>query len=122
MLHQDQASQDEVHRYLQRWGLMTPELAAHLIRFLTEPASRSYVICYPAGLDLCRAYVAGQPDRFRRLLTEQVRVGDLLAAQNLDTQEPGVPLGSGTAVPQASHSGRSRSGGTQRGGDRRSPT
>jgi hypothetical protein len=82
MLHQDQASEDEVHRYLQRWGLMTPELAAHLIRFITEPASRSYGICYPAGLELCRAYVAGQPDRFRRLLTEQVRVRDLLAAQD----------------------------------------
>ena len=39
-----------MRRYLQRWGLMTPELAAHLIRFITDPASRSYVICYPAAI------------------------------------------------------------------------
>ena len=28
---------------------MTPELAAHMIRFFTEPTSRTYVITYPAG-------------------------------------------------------------------------
>ena len=33
------------------------------------------------GRELCRAYVAGDPDRFGRLLTEQVRVRDLLAAR-----------------------------------------
>ena len=30
---------------------------------------------------LCQSYVAGDPGRFRRLLTEQVRVGDLLEAR-----------------------------------------
>jgi len=34
----------------------------------------------PAGRKLCSAYVAGEPERFRRLLTEQVRVGDLREA------------------------------------------
>ena len=58
---------------------MTPKLAAHLIRFLTEPTSRTYIITYSAGRELCRSYVAGEPERFRRLLTEQVRVRDLLA-------------------------------------------
>jgi hypothetical protein len=61
---------------------MTPKLAAHLIRFLTEPTSRTYIVTYPAGRELCRAYVAGEPKRFRRLLTEQVRVRDLLAARD----------------------------------------
>jgi hypothetical protein len=60
---------------------MTPKLAAHMIRFFTEPTSRTYIITYPAGRELCRSYVAGEPDRFRRLLTEQVRVRDLLEAQ-----------------------------------------
>ena len=35
------------------------------------------IVTYPAGRELCRAYVAGAPERFRRLLTEQVRVGEL---------------------------------------------
>ena len=52
-----------------------------MIRFLNEPTSRTYVITYPAGRELCRAYVAGEPERFRRLLTEQVRVRDLLQAR-----------------------------------------
>ena len=64
--------------YLERWGLMTPKLAAHLIRFLNEPTSRSYVLTYAAGRELCRSYVADRPERFQRLLTEQVRVGELL--------------------------------------------
>ena len=37
------------------------------------------MITYSAGLELCRSYVAGEPERFRRLLTEQVRVRDLLS-------------------------------------------
>jgi hypothetical protein len=78
MLHDDGASEAEVAAYIERWGLSTPEQAAHVIRFLTEPTSRSYVITYPAGRELCRSYVAGEPERFRHLLTEQVRVGDLL--------------------------------------------
>jgi hypothetical protein len=82
MLHQDGASQADAHAYLERWGLVRPELASHLIRFLSEPASRTYVINYPAGRELCRSYLAGEPDRFRRLLTEQVRVRDLLGTND----------------------------------------
>ncbi len=81
MLHDAGASKPEAQAYLERWALMTPKLAAHLIRFLTEPTSRTYVITYPAGRELCRSYVASEPDRFRRLLTEQVRVRDLLEAR-----------------------------------------
>jgi hypothetical protein len=58
---------------------MSPELSAHLLRFLREPTSRSYVLTYPAGHELCEAYVSGEPERFRLLLTEQTRVGDLLS-------------------------------------------
>jgi hypothetical protein len=80
MLHDRGALEDEVHAYLERWGLLTSQIASHVIRFLNAPTSRSYVINYPAGRRLCRAYVSGDPGRFRRLLTEQVRVGELLAA------------------------------------------
>jgi hypothetical protein len=37
---------------------------------------------YSAGRELCRSYVAGEQKRFRRLLTEQVRVRDLLEARD----------------------------------------
>ena len=80
LLHERGAGEDEVRAYLERWALMTPQYSAHVVRFLTEPTSRSYILTYPAGRDLCRAYVAGEPERFRRLLTEQVRVRDLLEA------------------------------------------
>jgi hypothetical protein len=80
MLHDAGASETEVRAYLERWGLMTPKLASHLLRFFNEPTSRTYVITYPAGHELCSSYVAGEPERFRRLLTEQVRVRDLLDA------------------------------------------
>jgi hypothetical protein len=78
MLHESGASEAEARAYLERWGLETPEWAAHMIRFATEPTQRTYVLTYSAGRELCRAYVAGEPERFRRLLTEQVRVRDLL--------------------------------------------
>jgi len=80
LLHERRAGVDAVRDYLERWGLMTPQLAAHVTRFLQEPTSRTYTVTYPAGHELCRAYVARQPERFRRLLTEQVRLRDLLEA------------------------------------------
>ncbi len=80
MLHDAGASEAEAQAYLERWALITPELAAHLVRFMTDPTSRSYILTYSAGRKLCRAYVAGDPERFRRLLTEQVRVGELLTS------------------------------------------
>jgi hypothetical protein len=89
LLHDRGVSEAEVRAYLERRGLMSPELAAHMIRFFTEPTSRTYVITYPAGHKLCRWWVAGEPERFRRLLTEQVRVRDLLQAR-----DAGAPLSS----------------------------
>jgi hypothetical protein len=80
MLYSDGRGEDEVRAYLERWAVMDPELSAHAIRFLRGPTARAYIICYPAGRELCGGYVAGDPARFQRLLCEQVRVGDLLAA------------------------------------------
>jgi hypothetical protein len=77
MLHDDGAHANEAQAYLERWGLRTPDFAAHVIRFITEPSSRTYIVNYSAGRERCSAYVNGDPGRFRRLLTEQVRVGDL---------------------------------------------
>ena len=80
LLHERGIDADEVQAYLRRWALVSPEVASHAVRFFEEPSSRTYIVTYPAGLAACRAYVAGSLERFRRLLTEPVRVGELLAA------------------------------------------
>jgi hypothetical protein len=92
LLHDSGASEAEAHAYLERWALASPELAAHMIRYITEPTQRTYVITLTAGRELCRAYVAGRPERFRRLLTEQVRVRDLLAARDAGAPTPSGPV------------------------------
>ena len=79
-IHEDGVPPEEAQRFVERWSLRTPEQAAHTIRFITDPTWRAYAITYSAGRDLCRAYVDGDPSRFRRLLTEHVRIGELLSA------------------------------------------
>jgi hypothetical protein len=39
---------------------------------------RSYSITYIEGSRLCRDWVAGDPERYKRLLTEQLTTDDLL--------------------------------------------
>lgn len=77
MIHESGARNDDAEAYLESWGLHSPELAAHVVRFINEPTQRTYICTYAASRELCRAYVGDEPDRFRRLLTEQVRVGEL---------------------------------------------
>ena len=77
MLRYEAGSSDaDVHAYLCRWGLMEDHLADHVLRFMSAPGNGTYLAVYPAGRDWCRAYVNGDLDRFRRLLTEQVRIVD----------------------------------------------
>jgi hypothetical protein len=63
-----------------------------LLRFFSEPTSRTYITTYHAGRELCRSYMAGEPEPFRRLLTEQVRVRDLL-----ESRDGGAALSSGSS-------------------------
>ena len=79
LVHEDGASPEEAKRYVEQWRLVTPEHAEQSVRFVTDPTWRAYAITYTAGESLCKAYVDGDPARFRRLLTEHVRVGDLIA-------------------------------------------
>jgi hypothetical protein len=97
MLHDRGATEAEAHAYLERWALLTPEWADHVIRFVTEPTQRTYILTYAAGRELCAAYVAGEPERFRRLLTEQIRVGDLRDSYGFRTDE--TPSGDGLKAP-----------------------
>jgi hypothetical protein len=80
MIHEDGASVEEAEAYVQRWSLSAPEEAAHSVGFVVDPTWRAYAITYSAGRELCEAWVGGEPARFARLLTEQVRVADLLEA------------------------------------------
>ena len=61
MLHDAGASEAETQAYLERWGLMTPKLAAHLIRFIDRAdVADATSSPTPAGQELCRAYVAAR--------------------------------------------------------------
>jgi hypothetical protein len=82
MIHEDGASVEEAEAYVREWALVSPDEAAHTVRFIVDPTWRAYAVNYSAGRDLCEAWVGGEPDRFVRLLTEQVRVGELLDAHS----------------------------------------
>jgi hypothetical protein len=77
MVYEDGASAEDAQRYIERWRLATPEQARHSVRFFMDPTWRAYGITYSAGEELCRSYVGDDPLRFRRLLTEHVRIGEL---------------------------------------------
>jgi hypothetical protein len=79
-IHEDGASVEDAREFVRRWALMTPEQAQHSVEFVVDPTWRAYVITYSAGRDLCRAYVGDDPARFRTLLTEHVRIGELSSA------------------------------------------
>ena len=80
MLYEDGASVDEARDYLVQWSLAPPRRIDQVMRFLTDPSWRSYVTCYVEGYPLGRAFVRNEPERFRRLLTEQLSPSDLQAA------------------------------------------
>jgi hypothetical protein len=81
IIHEHGGTAAEAQAHVERWGLRPPEQAAHSVRFVTDPTWRAYVITYSAGRKLCHGYVGGDRDRFRALLSEQVRVADLIAAR-----------------------------------------
>jgi hypothetical protein len=80
MIHDAGKSADEAVAYLSRWALLPPARAAKLVEFLTDPTWRAYAFCYIEGVRRCRAYVGGEPDRFERLISEQILPSDLVAA------------------------------------------
>jgi hypothetical protein len=80
MLHEDGMSTDDAEAYLRDWSLDSPERAAKTVAFLTDPGIRTYSPAYTFGRRLCRSFVSGTPDGFRRLLTEQLTVSSLQAA------------------------------------------
>ena len=80
LLHEEGADEDEAVAYAERWLLLSRPRAQKLVSFLTDPTWRAYMTCYVEGLPLCRRFVAGDPARFERLITEQLTPDQLAAA------------------------------------------
>jgi hypothetical protein len=78
MLHSDGASVEEARAYLMRWSLSSERRADQQISFIADPTWRAYVPTYADGYRVCRDFVDGDPQRFKRLLTEQLTPADLL--------------------------------------------
>ena len=76
-LHEDGADPDVVVDEVARLGLLPRARALKAVEFLLDPTWRAYISCYVEGLPLCRSYVAGRPERFERLVTEQCVPADL---------------------------------------------
>ena len=71
---------DTVIANAERWLLLDHHRATQVVRFLNDPTWRAYVFCYAEGYRRCRDFVAGEPERFARLLDEQLLPADLVAA------------------------------------------
>ncbi len=80
LLHDEGRAPGDVVDYLARWSLLDRARAEKAVQFLTDPTWRAYISCYVEGLPLCRAFTAGDPARFERLLTEALLPSDLTAA------------------------------------------
>jgi hypothetical protein len=80
MIHEGGATTDEAAEYVAKWSLRPLDEAKRSVSFVTDPTWRAYTITYSAGEELCKRYVGGDPARFRTLLTEHVRIGELLSA------------------------------------------
>ena len=91
-LHEDGADPATVSAEVARWGLLSPDRAAKAVEFLTHPTWRAYLTCYVEGLPLCRDFVAGDPARFERLLSEQL-TPDVLQQQIRVDRAAGAPGG-----------------------------
>jgi hypothetical protein len=77
LLHEHGADVETVVEYLARWSLLSPARAEKAVEFLTDPTWRAYIYCYIEGVALCRRFVAGDPTRFARLISEQLTPDDL---------------------------------------------
>ena len=82
LIHEHGASEAEARDHYEKWALATPERSASAVRFATDPTWRAYAITYSAGRALCAGFVGDDPSRFATLLTEQIRVSDLVDAQS----------------------------------------
>jgi len=74
MLYDQHKSEADVEKYLQRYALSTEKERKHLVRFVSDPLSRSYVFTYDLGYDLLEELFAHRDrnEYFKRILEEPV--------------------------------------------------
>jgi hypothetical protein len=77
-LNAGELSLDEARDYFMRWGLASDRRADQALRLAVHPTWRAYVTTYTDGYRVCREFVASDPQRFKRLLTEQLTAADLV--------------------------------------------
>lgn len=80
MLHAEGRPAEDVVAWAERWLLLPRARAEKQVSFISDPTWRAYIFCYTEGVELCRRFVGGDPDRFDRLLAEQLVPSDLVAA------------------------------------------
>jgi hypothetical protein len=90
-IHEDGVGEEDARAYVSRWALVPADRAKRTVAFVVDPTWRAYVTTYTEGLRLCRAFVGGEHASFRRLLTEQVRVRELIAAAGPDAAVSSAP-------------------------------
>jgi hypothetical protein len=78
MLAEGTIGRDEARPYARRWLLGPDELIDKGVALLNGPWP-AYSLCYPAGRALARRFVAGDPNRFARLLREPLTPRELAA-------------------------------------------
>lgn len=77
MLHEQGRSAEEARDFALRWSLRPEPEVQKLLDFGLHPVWRAYVVVYEVGAALVHAFVGGDPQRYRRLLTEQLTTADL---------------------------------------------
>ena len=88
LLHEEDRSEEEVLDYICQWSLRDRDYAANLLRFISDPVWRAYPSTYTDGPRVCRAFVEASPDGFRRLLTEQLTVSEVIRRGESSDADP----------------------------------
>jgi hypothetical protein len=78
MLHEEGRDADEARAFALRWALRPEAEVDRMLEFVLTPVWRAYVVVYEVGERLVEAWTAGDPARYRRLLTEPLTTADLL--------------------------------------------
>jgi hypothetical protein len=74
----ERAGPDAARAHLARWLLLDDERVERALRFVTDPHWRGYTATYVVGYPLARAFWAGDPARFRRLVAQPLTPAALL--------------------------------------------
>ena len=83
MLHDLDVDRETTSKYLRRWTVETDERIEKKLDFVLHPVWRAYNPVYDAGHRAVAGWTRGEPDRFRRLLTEQLTPSDLMATPEI---------------------------------------